>query len=388
MDALSQHTSDSMVSDIRDPYPIFAELRRSQPVMVTEQWGRTYYVLTRYDDVDAVLRDADGFLNRHLHEAMGPVMGRTILEMDGQAHTRHRALVSSAFKPAAIRHYAETLVEPLVDEMVGRLEKDGRAEMVAAFTSAFPMRVIAGLLGVPIHDLGAFTRWAYDINEFAVAPEKGLAASRALKEYLVPIVAARRREPREDLISLLATAEVEGAGLSDDDIYGFCRLLIPAGAETTYRFLGNTLHSLLAHPRQLDEVRADRALLSAAMDESLRFECPLLFTSRQAARPRQLHGVEIPADALVSVGIGSANRDERHFPEPDRFDIHRGATDYVSFGVGKHFCLGYHLARLEVSTALTALLDRLPNLRFDPERESHVVGMTFRSPKDLHVVWG
>ena len=388
MDALSQHTADSMVSDIRDPYPIFAELRRHQPVMQTEQWGRTYYVLTRYDDVDAVLRDAEGFANHHLDEAMGPVMGRTILAMDGATHTRHRTLVSNAFKPGAIRGYAERLVEPLVDELLGRIEKRGRAELVAEFTSTFPMRVIAGLLGVPIHDLGTFTRWAFDINEFAVAPEKGLAASRALKDYLAPIVADRRGGPRDDLISLLSTAEVDGERLSDEDIFGFCRLLIPAGAETTFRFLGNALHSLLAHPEQYAELCADRRLLDAAMDESLRYECPLLFTSRICTRRTEMRGIEIPDQGLVSCCLGSANRDEEHFPEPDRFDLHRGASDYVSFGVGKHFCLGYHLARLEVSTALNQIMDRLANLRLDPDRESYIVGMTFRSPRELNVVWG
>jgi len=388
MDALSQHTSDSMVSDIRDPYPIFAELRRNQPVMQTEQWGRTYYVLTRYDDVDRVLRDADGFANRHIHEAMGPVMGRTILEMDGHTHTRHRALVSNAFKPNAIRAYGERLVAPLVDELIGRIEKQGKAELVAEFTSTFPMRVIAGLLGVPIHDLGTFTRWAFDINEFAVAPEKGLAASRAMKEYLVPIVAERRRSPREDLISLLLAAEAEGERLTDEDIYGFCRLLIPAGAETTFRFLGNALYCLLANPSQYSELCVDRSLLDAAMDESLRFECPLLFTSRQCTRTTSVRGIDLPADGLVSCCLGSANRDEEHFPDPDGFDLHRGAGDYVSFGVGKHFCLGYHLARLEVATALTQIMDRLPNLRLDADRESYIVGMTFRSPKMLNVLWG
>jgi len=244
------------------------------------------------------------------------------------------------------------------------------------------------MLGVPVADYAQFHEWSLDLIGYRPErPEAGLAASRALKEYLAPIVAERRADPQDDLISELALAEVDGQHLSDDDIYGFCLLLLPAGAETTFRLLGNMLFALLTHPDQLDEVRADRSQVVWALEETLRWEPPLIGTARQAKRTVTMRGVEIPAGSMVSVMVGPANRDEAHYPDPDRYDMHRRADDHLAFGLGKHFCLGYHLARLEVQTAIHALFDRLPNLRLDPREECWIQGVSFRSPNRLPVLF-
>jgi cytochrome P450 len=379
-----------ILSDFRDPYSMFADMRRSQPVFRAEVSGHPIYLVLRYDDVCSVLRDPETYSSSVMRQVMGPVMGRTILEMDGSAHTVHRGLVANAFRPQSIRRYAERLVEPVVQELVAEIRRSGgRAELVTALTSHYPLIVITRMLGVPVRDYQQFHKWSLDLIGYRPeAPDSGLAASRALKEFLKPILAERRRKPEEDLISELVVAEVDGERLSDDDIFGFCLLLLPAGAETTFRLLGNMLYALLTHPDQLDEVRRDRSQVVWALEETLRWEPPLLGTARTAMRAVTLRGVDIPARSMVSVMVGPANRDENHYPDPDRFDIHRRADDHLAFGLGKHFCLGYHLARLEVQTAIHALLDHLPNLRLDPGEECWIQGVSFRSPNRLPVLFG
>jgi cytochrome P450 len=379
----------SVLSDVRDPYPMFAEMRRSSPIFPAEVSGRPIYLVLRYDDVSSVLRDPETFSSKVMRQVMGPVMGRTILEMDGSSHTVHRGLVANAFRPQSIRRYAERLVQPVVEELVDGIRRGGgSAELVTALTSHYPLIVITRMLGVPVSDYAQFHEWSLDLIGYRPeAPERGLAASRALKEYLAPILAERRAEPREDLISELAVAEVEGQRLTDDDIFGFCLLLLPAGAETTFRLLGNMLYALLTHPEQLEEVRYDRTQLVWALEETLRWEPPLIGTARQTTRAVAMRGVEIPANTMVSVMVGPANRDEERYPDPDRYDLHRRADDHLAFGLGKHFCLGYHLARLEVQTAVNALLDRLPNLRLDGSEECWIQGVSFRSPNRLPVLF-
>ena len=379
-----------VLSDFRDPHPMFAEMRRSQPVFRSEVGGHPIYLVLRYDDVCAVLRDPETFSSSVMRQVMGPVMGRTILEMDGGAHTVHRGLVANAFRPQSIRRYAEKLVQPVVDELVEKIRRaGGRAELVVELTSHYPLIVITRMLGVPVPDYQHFQKLSLDLIGYRPeAPEKGLAASRALKEVLAPLLAERRRQPEEDLISELVVAEVEGKRLSDDDIFGFCLLLLPAGAETTFRLLGNMLFALLTHPEQLEEVKRDRSQVVWALEETLRWEPPLIGTARKAMRDVRLREVDIPKGSMVSVMVGPANRDENHYPDPDRFDIHRRADDHLAFGLGKHFCLGYHLARLEVQTAIHAVLDRLPNLRLDPREECWIQGVSFRSPNRLPVLFG
>lgn len=379
-----------ILSDFRDPYSMFAEMRRSQPVFRADYNAKVVYLVLRYDDVARVLRDPETFSSSVMREVMGPVMGRTILEMNGRTHTVQRGLVSHAFRPQSIERYAKTLVEPVVDELVEAIRRGGgRAELVSQLTGNYPLTIISRMLGVPIRDTQQFQQWSLDLISYTPErPHKGLAASRALKQYLAPIVAERRRKPENDLVSDLIAADVEGERLTDEDIFGFLLLLLPAGAETTFRLLGNVLFALLSHPDQMEEVRIKRDELRWALEETLRWETPLLGTARQATRDVEVHGVEIPARAMVSVMLGPANRDEEHYPDPDRFDLHRRADDHLSFGLGKHFCLGYHLARVEVMTAMNAVLDRLPNLRLDPSQECWVQGVSFRSPNKLPVLFG
>jgi cytochrome P450 len=246
---------------------------------------------------------------------------------------------------------------------------------------------MAHMIGIPRTDYPQFQKWAIDIIAFSRDYPRGLAAAAAVREYLLPVIAARRAAPTDDVISKLVTGTVDGQGLSDEEVVSFLRLLLPAGAETTFRLIGNMLVALLTDRRRWERVRADRSLVPWAIEETLRWETSVLMVSRQTTRPVVVRGVEIPADELVSVTVASANRDEQHYENPDVYDLDRRADDHLSFGFGRHHCLGYHLARLEARLALTAMLDRLPDLRLDPDAPPPTItGMAFRSPKTLRVL--
>jgi len=199
----------------------------------------------------------------------------------------------------------------------------------------------------------------------------------------------RRRSPRDDLVSDLAHCELDGERLADEEIFSFLRLLLPAGVETTFRASGNLLFALLTHPDQLDAVRRDRSLIHQAIEELLRWDPPLLLVSRVATRDTEIGGVAIPAGASVTPMLGSANRDERRYDNPDRYDVFRDPKQHISFGHGPHMCLGMHLARMEMRVVLDAVLDRLPDVRLDPAGDDpHIRGQVFRSPTSLPVLFG
>jgi cytochrome P450 len=297
-------------------------------------------------------------------------------------------LVTKAFTQKALARWEDEIVGRIGNELIDQFAPNGKADLVKTFTFPYPTRIIAALLGLPEEDFPQFQRWSISMLSFTVNPERGLAASQALVEYFTPILEARRAEPREDLISALAVAEIDGHKLDDEDIYSFIRLLLPAGVETTYRSLGNLLFALLTNQDQLDAIRADRSLIPQAIEEAVRWDAPLLNITRVATCDTELSGVPIPQGSSVMPMLGAANRQEDRYPDPDRFDIFRQAKVPISWGHGVHVCLGMHLARLEMRTAINLLLDRLPNLRLDPDGDDpHIRGMVFRSPTSLPVLF-
>ena len=249
-------------------------------------------------------------------------------------------------------------------------------------------RVIARLLGLPEEDFAQFQRWSIELIGLAADIDRGLAASQSLKEYFAGVVAERRRSPQEDVISDLVAAEIDGEKLTDEAIYAFLLLLLPAGAETTYRSSGNLLFLLLTHPAQLAAVQRDRALVDQAIEEGLRVEPPVLLIGRTATCDVDIGGVTIPAGADVTTCLGSANHDESRWDDPDEFDIFRTPQQHLAFAYGPHMCLGMHLARLETRVVINAVLDRLPGLRLDPDGDDpHIRGLIFRSPTSLPVLF-
>ena len=377
------------------PYPEFA-LRRNENVIVEDLSGLAadggrlvVYTAASYDAVFEVLRDGRRFSSAGYAEVMEPVLGRTILQMDEPEHHGYRSLLSHVFRRSAMDPWESEIVRPIVEEAVAEIAANGRrADLVRQLTFPVPIRVMAGLLDLPDDRLGDFHRLAVELIGVEVDLDRAAKASAELAQVLRPLVDDRRATPGDDLISVLATAEHEGQRLTDEEILSFCRLLLPAGAETTYRSASNLLVGLLTHPAQLDAVRADRRLIPQAIDEGLRWEPPLLTIFRLATEDTEVCGVPIPAGSGVVVNIGSANHDERRWDRPDEFDVHRPPQPSLSFASGPHTCLGMHLARMETRVMLETLFDLLPGLRLDPQSPPPIItGRTFRSPTEVNVMF-
>ena len=388
---------DAVAGDVRDPYPELAEARRANPIqkldssLMPHEEGQDVFFIYRHDDISQVLRDGETFSSAHIIDLiMGPIMGEYImLGMDDPEHKRYRAIVSTAFRQKVLARWEQELVVDVANELIDAFADRGSADLVREFNFPFPTKVISGILGLPREDYKQFQRWTTAILSFFTKLDEAIVASQEVKDYMAVILAERRREPREDLISELAQAELEGERLSDEEIFSFLRLLLPAGVETTYRATGNMLFSLLSNTEQLESVRSDRELIPQAIEESLRLETPLLNITRLATKDTEVGGVPIPAGSTVMLMLAAANRDEDRYPDPDNYDVLRETPKpHISFGHGPHACLGTHLARLEMRVALNLLLDRLPNLRLDPDGDDpHIRGQVFRSPTSLPVLF-
>ncbi len=391
---------------VTNPYPDFAAMRSGHivPADVRQLMGLDpdadlgfdpadvppLFTVSSYEAVQEVLRDGVRFSSSGYAEVMGAVMGHTILEMDEPEHHAYRSLIQQAFSRKAMEAWEVDLVGPIVDECIDTFIDDGRAELVSQLHFPFPVNVIAGLLGLPRADLAKFHRWTVELISVSIDMEMALNASRSLYDYLLAFVHERRDTPGNDMISVLAHAEHDGQRLTDDEIIAFCRLLLPAGAETTYRSSANLMCGLLTHPDQLDLVRNERSLLPQAIEEGLRWEPPLLTIMRTATADTQVCGVDVPEGAMLVVNMGAANHDERRWgDDADDFDVLRKANAHIAFASGPHMCLGMHLARMETKVAVNRILDRLPNLRLDPVADPpYITGMTFRAPPRLDVVFG
>ncbi len=388
-----------------DPYSEFVALMQQTPVWEgklgrhfglnemtipgTEQ--HRHFVALSYEAVSQVLLDGTTFSSKGYANSMGLVMGHSILEMDEPEHRTYRDLLKHAFTLKAMDRWRDRVVEPIIDERVSAIADRGRAELVRDVTFPFPIQVIAQMLGLPEEDLAEFHRLAVELIAIATNIERGLAASQSLRDYFAGIVGKRRAAPGDDLISMLVTAEIDGKRLTDEEIFAFLRLLLPAGAETTYRSSSNLLAGLLANPAQLAALVADRGLMKQAIEEGLRWEPPLTTIVRTATREVDICGVTIPENAQVTACLGAANHDPERWEKPHTFDIFRKPRAHMAFATGPHTCLGLHLARMETETLLNALFDRLPNLRLDPgadPKATEISGLMFRAPRSLPVVFG
>src|SRR6516162_7585514 len=368
--------TDVVAGTTRDPWRALAAKRRDAPVskgitMPLDALPEGFdvqpgWIAYRYDDCSRILRDAKTFTSTAYDTTIGMVMGHMILGMDDPEHREHRNLVAHAFREKSLARWEPEFIRPIVDELIDRFAADGRADLVRQMTFEFPVRVIARLLGLPEEDFSQFQRWSVELIGLVADIERGLAASESLREYFASVVAQRRARPAEDVISDLVTAEVDGEKLTDEAIYSFLRLLLPAGAETTYRSSGNLLFLLLTHPVQLDAVRADRSLLPQAIEEGLRCEPPLLTINRTTTCEVEIAGVTLGPGESITPHIGSANHDETRWENPETFDIHRTPVPHIAFAHGPHMCLGMHLARLETRVLVNRVLDRLPDLTLDP----------------------
>src|SRR5882757_10459488 len=240
-------------------------------------------------------------------------MGDLILALDGIEHRKYRNLVAKAFRASQLERWDDTLVRPTIERLLDAIAPTGNGDLVADVTMKYPVQVICGIVGVPLEDSEQFARWAEEINTGPLNPPVGHAASQAMVDYLRPLVEARRANPTGDFLSDLVNSEIDGEKLTDSKIYGFLRLLLPAGAETTFRVMGNCLVALLTHPEAYEQVMRDRSLMPEVIEETLRWETSVTMVSRVAAHDTEIAGCPVAAGSPISVVTGSANHDASRY---------------------------------------------------------------------------
>ena len=396
----------------RDPYATYRILREEMPVVFHE--GTNSWLVSRHEDLSKLFKDPRIGSENYVWQ-LEPAHGYTILQMEGRQHTTHRRLMSPFFHGKGLERFTQTVAETARSAATPFIERErrrvasgeaqrGATDLVADFTSNYPIDVIENMLGLPKEDRPMFKRWYRAIIAFlgniAMDPEvheAGIAARRELTEYFLPIIDERRGGDGEDFISRLARAEVEGTSLSDEEIRSFISLMLAAGGETTDRALASLFKNLVEHPDQLEAVYEDRSLIRDAFAETLRYSPPAHMIFRQPSEDVEIGGVEIPAGALITCMLASANRDGERFTDPDTFDIFRtdnsterafsGAADHFAFAGGRHYCVGAMLARQEVELGTNFLLDHMADLRLAPGSVPQERGIYTRAPLRLDLTF-
>ncbi len=391
---------------IEDPFPVLRRLQAENPV----HWSEILksWVLTRYDDVRAALADprlsADRLTSFLRHQAgdrplaealaeLGRSLGLWAVFTDPPLHTRLRGLLTDAFTPRAVDTLRPT-VRALVDALIDGVAAAGRLDLVRDIAAPLPVAVIGDLLGVPRVDGPALKQWSDDLATFvgsAVATsdkyERAAASLREMNAYFRALAAERRARPRQDVLSALVAAAGQGR-LADDELVASCTLLLFAGHETTTNLIGNGVLALLRHPDQCERWRRDPTLTATAVEELLRFEGPGQALVRVALDDLAIGGRRIRRGDRLFVMINAANRDPRRFVDPDRLDLGREPNPHLTFGHGRHFCVGAPLARLEAQVALPRLLERLPGLALAAPRLEWIDSLIFRGVRALPLTFG
>ena len=384
-----------------DPYPIWHSLREQAPVhegIVHELTGypgdwffqglpypdRPHFSAFSFEACDAAFRDGDLFASSAAEEHIDttePGVFNSILAMGGAQHRRYRALVQPSFVPAKAQWWITNWIERTVRSLIDSFVDDGHAELNVDFAAAIPVLTITGSFGVSVEQ-------ALVIREFLMSD------SQRVFDILEPIVAARRVVATDDLISVLVEAEYTDEDavshrLTDAEIYSFAMLLLAAGSGTTWKQMGITLAAILERPEVLAAVRDDRALVRPAIEESVRWMPTDPMFSRHVTRDTEFFGVDLPQGSVLHLCLGAANRDPARWERPDEYDITRPPRPSLGFGNGPHVCLGMHVARAEMNVGITALLDRLPDLRLDPDADLPAyIGMYERGATAIPVVFG
>ena len=360
-----------------NPFPLLAELRTSQPVYRTTLPDKTpVWLVTRYEDVAALLRDERFVKNRRTAMTaeqlrkmpwvppMFRPLERNMLDLDPPDHTRLRALVHKAFTPSLIGQMRDR-IQTLADELLERVAHKREMDLINDYALPLPMTIITEILGVPTTDRNKFHKWSQAVVSLT-SPKAKLRVIPSVWmfiRYLRRFFRVRRRDPRDDLATALIQAEEAGDKLSEDELLAMVFLLLIAGHETTVNLIGTGMLALLEHPDKMEKLRQNPAMIKTAIEEFLRFSSPVFMsTERYAREDLNIQGVTIPRGGMTLGVIGSANRDEAVFENADALDITREPNKHLSFGQGIHFCVGAPLARLEGQIAINTLLRRMPDL--------------------------
>jgi cytochrome P450 len=370
----------------RNPYPVYDHLRSASPVLQVQP---DVWVISDYEGVKRALHDHETFSSR-----AAPPGGKPfdwLIFQDPPRQTKLRNLIMRAFTPRSIAGL-EPRIRELSRELLNETIERGEMDLTADYSVPLPLMVIAEMLGIPIRDRPQFKRWADAILDLSNTISGGEEAARVgrnfgeatveMKSYLTGLLEERRAAPKDDLLTRLVQAEMDGERLTEEEILGFFQLLLLAGSETTTNLISNAILCFVEHPAELDRLRASPALLPSAIEEVLRYRSPVQVVFRAMKRDVEIHGQVIPEGKLVLVAIGSANRDPRQFEDPGRFEVGRDPNVHLAFGHGIHFCIGAPLARLEARIAIPDLLSRLKGFRlasdapWQPRSAFHVHGPT------------
>lgn len=368
-----------------NPYPFYAHLREDHPVypvMLPDK--RTIWLVTRYDDVVAVLKD-----NRFVKDPANVKPGfktvtqpwlprfalplnRHMLNKDKSDHTRLRGLVNKAFSPQMVERMRNG-IQLITSSLLDRIKDKKHFDLIADYALPIPTTVISEMMGVPEADRKKFNRWTNAVMQVTTTRWGMLRAIPnvwAFVRYIRKFIRMRRHEPHDDLVSELVKAEVDGEQLNEDELVGMVFLLLVAGHETTVNLIGNGVLSLLQYPSQMDLLQNDPMLIKSAIEELLRFESPVeMGTERYASEDISIAGTTIPGGSLVGVVLASANRDENQFASADILDIQRDPNKHLAFGIGTHYCTGAPLARMEGQIAINTLLQTLPSFKINIQPE-------------------
>lgn len=394
-----------------DPQPTYRYLREQAPAVFHP--GSDSWLVSRHADVSRLLR-AKEVSSRNYGDGLGLIFGRTVLELDGKEHQKHRLLLNPLMNGIQLVAMQPMMLGVVTDLFLPELEKavaarpggvgEAEIDLVPAYFGELPISVIESMLDLPKEKHEDFSRWYKAMHAFTAniaglpGPiEAGLKARAEMTEYVLPLIVERRANPGTDLISGMCQAEIDGEKLTDEEVRAFVSLMITAGGETTDRALGLIMLNLLQHPEQLEAVKADRSLIANAFVETLRYSPPVNIAGRMAEEDIELHGSTIPAGANINCLIGAANRDDAKFSDPHRFDIFRddnsvergfsGAADHLGFAKGRHLCVGAALAKAEVEIALNLIFDNMPDIRLADGFVPRPTGLWTRGVDELRVAF-
>ncbi len=387
-----------------DPYPAYAAIREATPVFSWEQYG--FWCFAGFAEVSALLRDRR-FGRQILHvmnreslgwpeppahlEPFNLVERHSLLELEPPEHTRLRSLVNRAFISRQVERLAPR-IGALANDLIDAFEARREADLISEFAAPIPVALIAELIGVPFETAPKLLEWShrmvamYQFGVTRAVEDAAAAAAREFAAFLRETVAARRDDPRDDLISRLIAAEADGGRLSQDEMIATCILLLNAGHEATVHAIGNAVKAILESGLDRAQAFADAGLSEATVEELLRFDAPLHLFTRYALEDVEFAGVKLRQGERIGLLLGAANRDPKAFAEPDRLEPARAPNPHVSFGAGIHFCVGAPLARLELRVALPILLKRLPGLRL-AQAPRYRDAYHFHGLEALRVVW-
>jgi cytochrome P450 len=355
------------LEDIPQTFSWFEEMRTHHPVSLGE--ARPVWHVFRYEDVSTVITDHTRFSSRVFANFDGSFLKDTLISKDPPEHRKLRNLINQAFTPRAVARLSDRITQ-ITQELLDQVRFRGQMDIVSDIAFPLPAKVIAELLGVPAEDWNIFQRWARVDGADPAAARRDPARMRNMQEemsrYFSRLLEERRRHPREDLITALSKAEVDGERLSEHELVSFCTLLLAAGQETTKNLITNTIVCLTDHPDALERLTREPTLMPTAIEEVLRYLPPVWFLFRQTKTDVELAGQSIPANQVILAWTASANRDPAQFPNPDQFDIQREPNRHLSFGHGVHLCVGAPLARLEARIALPMMLQQLKGLQRVP----------------------